>query len=541
MITDSTRVTYSPTLDEFRELARGPANLIPVTREFAADLETPVSVYLKLMDEPGASFLLESVEGGEQVGRYSFVGVDPRATVSLRGRTVERSGEAGEQGRKGEREKESAAAPLHPFTPASFELAEGQDILHVLKDELARYTAADLPGLPRFAGGAVGYLGYDVVRFFERLPETAAPAGEGASEAHPYDVPDAIFLLTDTLVVFDHARHRMILLANASLDACGGDVEAAYVNALRRIDRLAEKLLRPLPAVPTRRWGATHGNGQNIEANMSRERYETIVREAKEHIAAGDIFQVVLSQRFSRRTSAHPFAVYRALRMLNPSPYMFYFNFAPLDLQVIGASPEMHVRLEDGVAAVRPIAGTRRRGANPAEDATLAAELLADPKERAEHVMLVDLGRNDIGRVSEYGSVAVRDLMTVERYSHVMHIVSHVEGRIRPELDAYDLMRATFPAGTVSGAPKVRAMGIIEELEGQRRGLYAGAVGYFSYDGSMDTCIAIRTMVMQGDRVAVQAGAGIVADSDPAAEYQECVNKAGALLVAVERAEAGTL
>ena len=274
---------------------------------------------------------------------------------------------------------------------------------------------------------------------------------------------------------------------------------------------------------------------------MSRERYETIVRQAKEYIAAGDIFQVVLSQRFGRRTSAHPFAVYRALRMLNPSPYMFYFNFAPLDLQVIGASPEMHVRLEDGVAAVRPIAGTRRRGASPAEDAALATELLADPKERAEHVMLVDLGRNDVGRVSEYGSVAVRDLMTVERYSHVMHIVSHVEGRIRPGLDAYDLMRATFPAGTVSGAPKVRAMAIIEELEGQRRGLYAGAVGYFSYDGSMDTCIAIRTMVMQGDRVSVQAGAGIVADSDPATEYQECVNKAGALLVAVERAEAGTL
>ncbi|MCA9865116.1 MAG: anthranilate synthase component I [Anaerolineae bacterium] len=529
----STNDQFRPALDEFRELARGPANLIPVTREFAADLETPVSVYLKLMDEPGASFLLESVEGGEQVGRYSFVGVNPRATISLRGRTVERSGGAVERG--------SNPAPGHPFSSASFELADGRDILHELKDELARYKAADLPGLPRFAGGAVGYLGYDVVRFFEKLPETAAPAGGGGVETHPYDVPDAIFLLTDTLIVFDHARHRLILLANASLAAFDGDVEAAYVDALRRIDHLAEKLLRPLPAVPTRRWGATHGNGQDIEANMSRERYETIVRQAKEYIAAGDIFQVVLSQRFGRRTSAHPFAVYRALRMLNPSPYMFYFNFAPLDLQVIGASPEMHVRLEDGVAAVRPIAGTRRRGASPAEDAALATELLADPKERAEHVMLVDLGRNDVGRVSEYGSVAVRDLMTVERYSHVMHIVSHVEGRIRPGLDAYDLMRATFPAGTVSGAPKVRAMAIIEELEGQRRGLYAGAVGYFSYDGSMDTCIAIRTMVMQGDRVSVQAGAGIVADSDPATEYQECVNKAGALLVAVERAEAGTL
>ncbi|HRN68887.1 MAG TPA: anthranilate synthase component I [Promineifilum sp.] len=520
MIQDTTRVTYAPALDEFRALARGPANLIPVTREFAADLETPVSVYLKLMDEQGASFLLESVEGGEQVGRYSFVGVNPRATIALRGRVVERNEEGKGSGGEGEKS-------------ATFrELNEGEDILHVLKAELARFHAADLPGLPRFAGGAVGYLGYDVVRSFEKLPDTAAPT---------LDVPDAMFLLADTLVVFDHARHRLILLANASIEGDNPDVEAAYFDALRRIDRLAEKLLRPLPAVPTRRWGATHGNGQEIGVNMTRERYEEIVREAKEYIAAGDIFQVVLSQRFSRRTSAHPFAVYRALRMLNPSPYMFYFNFAPLDLQVIGASPEMHVRLEDGTATVRPIAGTRRRGANPAEDAALATELLADPKERAEHVMLVDLGRNDIGRVSQYGSVHVRDLMTVERYSHVMHIVSQVEGRIRPELDAYDLMRATFPAGTVSGAPKVRAMEIIEALEGQRRGLYAGAAGYFSYDGSMDTCIAIRTMVMQGDSVSVQSGAGIVADSDPAAEYQECVNKAGALLVAVARAEAGTL
>ena len=515
--THLTNENFRPTLDEFRALAAGPANLIPVTREFAADLETPVSVYLKLMDEPGASFLLESVEGGEQVGRYSFVGVNPRATIALRGRVVEKND--GEKGGKGEGEK-------------GRELAGGEDILHVLKAELARYRAADLPGLPRFAGGAVGYLGYDVVRSFEQLPDTAAAAPA---------IPDAMFLLADTLVVFDHARHRLILLANAHIEEGNADVEAAYVDALRRIDRLAEKLLRPLPAVPTRRWGATHGNGQEIETNMPRERYEEIVREAKEYIAAGDIFQVVLSQRFSRRTSAHPFAVYRALRMLNPSPYMFYFNFAPLDVQVIGASPEMHVRLEDGTATVRPIAGTRRRGASPAEDAALAVELLADPKERAEHVMLVDLGRNDVGRVSEYGSVHVRDLMSIERYSHVMHIVSQVEGRIRPELDAYDLMRATFPAGTVSGAPKVRAMAIIEELEGQRRGLYAGAAGYFSYDGSMDTCIAIRTMVMQGDRVSVQAGAGIVADSDPAAEYQECVNKAGALLVAVARAEAGTL
>jgi anthranilate synthase component 1 len=505
----TTQGPFRPTLDEFRALAAGGATLIPVVREFAADLETPVSVYLKLLESGGASFLLESVEGGEQVGRYSFVGVSPRETITLRGRSVIRAGAAGQ---------------------TTTELPPGQDILHVLQAELARSVPADLPGLPRFSGGAVGYLGYDVVRFFERLPATAAPG---------LDMPDAVFLVADTLVVFDHARHRLLLLANAQVEP-GGDVEAAYVGAIERIQRLSERLLRPLPAVPSRRWGAAHGNGHDIESNMPRERYEAIVRQAKEHIAAGDIFQVVLSQRFSRRTSAHPFAVYRALRMLNPSPYMFYFDFGD-DLQVIGASPEMHVRLEDGVASVRPIAGTRRRGANPAEDAALEKELLADPKERAEHVMLIDLGRNDIGRVSDYGSVEVSDLMVIERYSHVMHIVSHVEGRLRPGLDAFDVMRATFPAGTVSGAPKVRAMEIIEELEGGRRGLYAGAVGYFSYDGSMDTCIAIRTMVMQGDHITIQAGAGIVADSDPAGEYQECVNKASALLVAVARAEEGML
>jgi anthranilate synthase component I len=498
---------YEPSLAQFRALAQGPANLIPVYREFAADLETPVSVYIKLMAGGGASFLLESVEGGEQVGRYSFVGVNPRAMLALHGRSIIHSDDSGARTR---------------------ELGAGEDILDVIKAELAEATPADLPGLPRFNGGAVGYLGYDAARFFERLPETAVTV---------LDLPDAIFLLADTLVVFDHARHRLILLSNARVE---DDVEAAYVAAIQRIEQVSEKLLRPLPAIPQQRWGAG-GDGQDgrLAASMSPERYAAMVDQAKEYIAAGDIFQVVLSQRFSRRTRAHPFAIYRALRMLNPSPYMFYFDFSPYDLQVIGASPEMHVRLEDGVASVRPIAGTRPRGATPAEDEALAAELLADPKERAEHVMLVDLGRNDVGRVSAFGSVAVRDLMTIERYSHVMHIVSHVEGRLKPEMDAFDLMRATFPAGTVSGAPKVRAMEIIEELERERRGLYAGAVGYFSYDGSMDTCITIRTLLMQGDRVYVQAGAGIVADSDPQREHEECVNKARALLAAVERAEAG--
>ena len=499
---------YRPSLAEFRELAAGEANLIPVYREFAADLETPVSVYLKLMDEVGPSFLLESVEGGERVGRYSFVGVRPRGMLSLQGRTV---------------------TDVREDRVDVKTLPEGQDILHIIQAELARFKVAKMPGIPRFNGGAVGYLGYDVVRYFERLPETAEAV---------LHVPDAIYLLSDTLVIFDHARHRLMILSNARVEA---DVEEAYVNAIQQIEGVSEKLLRPLPAIPQRRWGAKRNQNGHIESNMPPERYQQIVAEAKEYIAAGDIFQVVLSQRFSRHTTAHPFAVYRALRMLNPSPYMFYFDFGQHDMQVIGASPEMHVRLEDGVASVRPIAGTRRRGQNEAEDAQLAEELLADPKERAEHVMLMDLGRNDIGRVSEYGTVQVKEQMIVERYSHVMHIVSHVEGMMRPHMDAYDLMRATFPAGTVSGAPKIRAMEIIEELEAQRRGMYAGAVGYFAYDGSMDTCIAIRTMLVQGETIYVQAGAGIVADSDPASEHQECVNKAKALMVAVDEAEQGIL
>ncbi len=515
----TSRAVYEPSLPDFRELADGEANLIPVLRTFAADLETPVTVYIKMMDSMGPSFLLESVEGGERVGRYSFVGVDARGMIALEGNQLTIS---------------SNLAFGRPDISART-LEEKQDILDVLKEELARFKAADVPGLPRFSGGAVGYLGYDVVRFFEKLPDTAEKV---------MNIPDAVFLLADTLVVFDHARHQLSILANAYLDdAENGDVEMAYVDAIQRIERVSERLLRPLPSIPTRR-SYRNGNGrgpETLNGNKSQAEFETMVEQAKEYIAAGDIFQVVLSQRLGRKTDAHPFAIYRALRMLNPSPYMFYFDLGPLGFQVIGASPEMHVRLEDGLGSVRPIAGTRWRGESEQEDALLEVELLADEKERAEHVMLVDLGRNDIGRVSEYGSVEVKDLMIIERYSHVMHIVSHVEGKIRPDKDAYDLMRATFPAGTVSGAPKVRAMEIIEELEGERRGLYAGAAGYFSHDGSMDTCIAIRTMLVQDDFVYVQAGAGIVADSDPTREYQECINKAMALLVAVEQAEQGLL
>ncbi|MFQ5399091.1 MAG: anthranilate synthase component I [Anaerolineae bacterium] len=500
---------YHPSLSEFRELAGGQDNLIPVYREYPADLETPVSVYLKLMDGPGPSFLLESVAGGEQVGRYSFVGVNPRGMISLQGSTVT--------------DVRGGGSKMN-------QLAAGEDFLDILKAELARCLPAEVPGLPRFIGGAVGYLGYDAARFFEHLPDTAAPG---------LPIPDAIFLLADTLVVFDHARHRLLIMSNAHIN---GDKEMAYIEAVQRIERVSQKLHRPLPAIPHKRW-EIKPNGRDEEpaaANMTRPQYEERVEQAKEYIAAGDIFQVVLSQRLTRRTDAHPFAMYRALRMLNPSPYMFYFDFGMHDLQVIGASPEMHVRLEDGIACVRPIAGTRKRGRTLAEDAALAEELAADPKEQAEHVMLVDLGRNDVGRISEFGSVQVKEFMGVERFSHVMHLVSQVEGKAIAGLDAFDVMRATFPAGTVSGAPKVRAMEIIEELEGQRRGLYAGAVGYFGYDGTMDTCIAIRTMVVHGEYVHVQAGAGIVADSDPSREYEECLNKARALLAAVDKAESGS-
>jgi anthranilate synthase component 1 len=502
------RTDLHPSFDQVLALS-AQGNLIPIYRELPADLETPVSVYLKLAGH-GASFLLESVEDGEQVGRYSFIGVEPNAVLAFRGGTVERRSNG------------------HVSTST---LPSGRDPLHVLQAELDRFEPVALPDLPRFVGGLVGYLGYDVVRFFE--PKLDQPPLLTAGGTPPQDLPDAIFLLADTLVAFDHARGRLLIIANAHLN---GDPYAAYDEAAARIDRIADRLAAPLPSPVTRHSSPV----TSLASNFTQPEFEAIVSQAKEHIAAGDIFQVVLSQRLSRRTSAQPFDIYRALRRLNPSPYMFFFDFGEVNgepYHVIGASPEMHVRLEGRRATLRPIAGTRPRGAQPADDARLEQELLADPKERAEHVMLVDLGRNDLGRVCEYGSVHLPDLFIVERYSHVMHIVSQVEGDLRDGLTAFDLLRATFPAGTVSGAPKVRAMEIIRDLEGLRRGLYAGAVGYFSYDGAMDTCIAIRTIQMRGDVASIQAGAGIVADSDPASEYQETLNKAKALAVAIEQAE----
>jgi anthranilate synthase component 1 len=405
-------------------------------------------------------------------------------------------------------------------------LDNGGDPLDVLKAEMAKYKPVRLPDLPRFIGGAVGFMSYDAVRRFERLPD---------DNPDELSLPEMTFMIAHTLVVFDHARQRLQVVANADLTR--GDVRIAYQRAVARIDEVVARLNAPLPDIPLT--SAVSHNG--LESNFTRQEYKELVEKAKEYIAAGDIFQVVLSQRLSRRTGAHPFGIYRALRMHNPSPYMVFMRFpgglGSPPLHIISASPEMHVRLEEGVAELRPIAGTRWRGLTVEEDIALAEELLADEKERAEHIMLVDLGRNDLGRVCEYNSVRMEELMTVERYSHVMHIVSDIRGKLNPEQDAFDLLRATFPAGTVTGAPKVRAMEIIDELETTRRGIYAGIIGYVGYDGTMDSCIAIRTVIMQGDTVHIQAGGGIVADSHPQREYEESWNKAKALAEAVDYAE----
>jgi anthranilate synthase component 1 len=483
--------------------------LVPVYRELPADLETPVSVYLRLRDK-GPSFLLESVERAEQVGRYSFLGFNPRQQIIARGAEVTI--------------KDGAITRTEALAP-------DKDPLDVVKRQLAAYQPVApvhrlVQGLPRFFGGAVGYISYDLVRFFERLPG-----------AHQDDLklPDLHLLLTDTLIVFDHVQHRLLLFSNTPVPP-DGNLDAAYDEAVARLDELQALVEAPLPDIP----GPTEDKGHTLTPMMSQPDYEAAVRKAKRYITAGDIFQVVISQRLARPTSADPFNIYRALRRVNPSPYMFFLDLGDdRHTCLVGSSPEVLVRLQGRTAAVRPIAGTRRRGKDPAEDKALAAELLADPKERAEHVMLVDLGRNDLGRVCDYSTIHVPELLVTEYYSHVIHLVSHVEGHLREGLDAFDLLRATFPAGTVSGAPKVRAMAIIDELEDLRRGPYAGAVGYFGFNGNMDTCITIRTIVMQNGIAYLQAGAGIVADSDPTREYQETLHKAKALSVAIEMAEQG--
>src|SRR5215510_8495162 len=477
-------------------LEASPTTTQTIIREISADLETPISVYMKLRGE-GASFLLESVEGGERIARYSFIGIRPKAQYIIRGNEIEVI--------------ESDSSRVVTFD-------ETVDPTYFLQEEMSRFKFTPQAGVPRFIGGLVGYLGYESVRHFE--PTLKSKMKQAA-------IPDGIYLLADTIIAFDHARRSLSLIANV----LNGDVESAN----RKLDEIESCIHQPLP--PTQR---REVQSSKTLSNMTQGRFEDMVRDAKEYIAAGDIFQVVLSQRFTRETNVEPFDVYRSVRRLNPSPYMFFFDFGLVDdepLFIVGSSPEMFVRLEGRTASIRPIAGTRPRGADAAADAVLAEELLADPKERAEHVMLVDLGRNDMGRVCEYGTVKVSDFFTIEKYSHVMHIVSHVEGKLQVDLTAFDLVRAAFPAGTVSGAPKVRALEIISELEPDARSAYAGAVGYFGFDGNMDTCLALRTMIARGNTFSVQAGAGIVADSVPTTEFQETVNKASAMLKAIEIAE----
>jgi len=491
----------TPTREEFVANQRV-GHRTPLRRRIPADLETPVSAFLKLRAGgragAGASFLLESVEQGIQVGRYSFIGVSPHTTIRLAGNTIEIV-------RQGEREEHAL---------------DGRDPLAFVRDEIARNPEIEDFGIPGPFAGAVGYLSYDVARHFEKLPQ-AKNDGLG--------LPDYYFVVPRTLVVFDHVKCEIEIVALPG----GGDPEKAYDKAREEIESLLTALQAPL-----RLDSDSGGLGRHApESNMPRERFEEIVREAKEYILAGDAFQIVVSQRLGAPTEAPPFQIYRALRILNPSPYMFFFDFD--DFQMVGSSPEMLVKLEGRRATLSPIAGTRPRGETPADDRRLEEDLLADEKERAEHVMLVDLGRNDLGRVCENGSVKMDSLMHIERYSHVMHIVSRVTGRLRDGLDAFDLVRASFPAGTVSGAPKIRAMEIIAELERDKRGPYAGAVGYFGRQGDMDMCITIRTIFMLGGRYYVQAGAGIVADSDPAREFEETLGKARALIRAVGIAEEG--
>jgi anthranilate synthase component I len=487
----------TPDYKSFLQLGRD-ATLIPVAKTLSADLLTPVGAFLAVAAKEKYAFLLESVEGGEKIGRYTFVGARPRMVLTARGRDL-------------------------TFLRGSAEERRTGSVNDVLREHLRQYRPATVAGLPPFTSGGVGYFAYDMVRQFERLPETAKA---------DVDLPDCVFTFYDRLLAFDHLKHQLHIIAAADVRA--ESPRKAYDRALADIEAMESKLVRGIHrqelgwSAPARR---TH---IGVHTSTSHDKFLESVCRAKEYIAAGDIFQVVLSQRLDFKPSAEPFQIYRALRTVNPSPYMFFLQLD--DMHVIGASPEMLVRVTGQKLEYRPIAGTRPRGDGPGDDERMIEELRSDEKERAEHVMLVDLGRNDLGRVSDYGTVKVHDLMYVERYSHVMHLVSALEGRLRPELDALDAVAACFPAGTLSGAPKVRAMEIIEQLEPVRRGVYGGAILYADYAGNLDSCIAIRTMVMRAGRAFVQAGAGIVADSDPENEYQECMNKASALLRAAENA-----
>jgi len=476
-------MTITPSKAEFVKLAQQ-GNLIPVYAEILADAETPVSAYQKLK-KTGPSFLLESVEGGENIGRYSFLGANPRTVIRV---------------------------------------AKGDtDALRQVEAEMAKFKPVTVPGLPRFTGGAVGFLGYEYIHQIE--PTVPQPSRDELG------TPALCFMITDTILIFDRVSQTIKVVSNAHVAT--GQAAAAYDQAVAQIERLLAQLAQPIPQRPLefQRDPALPA----VNSNLTRPRYTEIIASAQEYIKSGDIIQVVLGQRFETKTQAAPLDIYRALRSINPSPYMFLLDFG--DFQLVGASPEVHVRCEDRHVEIRPIAGTRWRGKTPEEDLRLEKELLADEKERAEHLMLVDLARNDIGRVCDFGSVKVDEFMIIERYSHVMHIVSNVTGNLQADRNSYDLMRATFPAGTVSGAPKIRAMQIISELEATQRGPYAGAVGYFSFGGNLDSCITLRTALLKNGTAYVQAGGGIVADSDANSEFNETVNKSKAMLKAIALAE----
>ncbi len=504
---------YYPTFEEIQHLRdtemasteRPGRPLLPFYCDILADMETPVSAYCKTVQKP-YSFLLESVTGGEQVARYSFIGIDPYMVMIHR---------------------DEKATLLHTAAN-SYEEISCHDPLALIEAELGQYRLVMPPNrsqdeLPKFYGGAVGYLSYDSVARFERLP---------VPMQNELDVPLAVFCFTETVLAFDHARHRVRIITHLHLDA--PDLTAEYQRCTTILDDVQERLHQPvrLPEEPVPVHDAA---ALQVSSNRTREEFEGMVRRSIEYIRAGDIFQVVPSQRLSRHVNASPFTVYRALRAINPSPYMFYLDLD--DFHIVGASPELQVRYEDNEVTIRPIAGTRPRGTDKQSDEQLAQELQNDPKECAEHVMLVDLARNDVGRVTIPGTIQVSELMDIERYSHVMHLVSNVKGTLREDMTPFTAQRAGFPAGTVSGAPKIRAMEIITELEGEQRGVYAGAVGYFSHSGNQETAIALRTMVIKNGRAYIQAGCGVVADSDPGYEYQESLNKAKALLRALDEAE----
>ncbi len=491
-----------PDFQSFRRLAKG-ARLIPVHTQILADTETPVRSLMRFSGSPHV-FLLESAEGGERWGRYSFLGFDPVQVWELRGENVW----------------------VHQGGRSSI-IPHGGDPLGMLRGILRKHQGVKVQGLPRFWGGAVGYLGYDLVRFMERVGRTPKPS---------LDVPDGILLFTDPLLIFDNVRHTIQVVLTADVGEQPRDLELVYQQARERLEGVCSRLREPLEVS----CGQNGSAGETVflpESNMEKQAFLDAVRKAKEEILSGELIQVVLSQRFQVQARVDPISLYRALRFINPSPYLFFFKSG--DVTLVGSSPELLVRLEDGALDLRPIAGTRPRGRTEQEDRLLAHELLSDPKERSEHVMLVDLGRNDLGRVARTGSVQIRELMGLERYSHVMHLVSHIQAELAEQKDCLDVLQAAFPAGTLTGAPKVRAMQLIEELEPTRRGPYGGAVGYFSYTGNMDFCIAIRTLLLQADRVYVQAGAGIVAESDPEAEYTETCNKAKGMWEAVRMAASG--